>query len=226
MQTQAKIGKKRKISGFWIRFLAKGIDIILILTLTIVLSLPNLQLQEPIVFLAPWNFYLWAFLTFFLWPCYFIGLPLLTNGYTCGLFICKLKLEFTNVNKKQIFKVLLKREVFFSLLIAFNFLMLIIFINHSLVNRFFQMNQDDINYSTMEGFRISVTTIFLSISIFLQMIVGISIIVKNGLGINDRYSNSKIVYRNRFEISKKNSLIVSKKYKPQLVEQEIIEWVD
>lgn len=216
--------KNNKIVGFWMRFLAKGIDIILIVGFSIALSLFNLDLRPgKIAFLAPWNFYLWIILEILLWPGYFVLVPLLTKGYTLGIFICRLKII---TEKKWNYKAIIKREFFFSLMISFNFLMVLIFINHTLANRFFKMTQNNIAYTTLENFRISLVSVLFSISILVQMIVGISIIVKKGSGINDIYSGTKIIYINKWIIKKEQNSTVSKKYRPKMKEQEIVEWID
>jgi len=85
------------------------------------------------------------------------------------------------------------------------------------------MDQDGISYTTMESARIAVPTTFISMGMFSQMIVGITIIIKKGRGYNDTFSKSSVIYLNRFEKREVKNKNISKKYKPKLIELPIIE---
>ena len=215
--------KENKIAGFWIRLVSKLFDVVVFASITILIAHFFLQRENGYLkFVEPWTFYVWAFLAILLLLLIFIIIPILFNGQSLGMFIFRLKIIFENPRKK--FLTMIKRELAFSGIWIINLFFLIIFINHTLINKL-AIEQKNVEYLNFEKIRIGVFTSVGSISFIIQWIFSFSIIVRsNKIGIHDKISSSKVVFKYRLvKISKSEPL---SSFKPFMIKNAKVEWME
>ena len=215
--------KENKIAGFWIRLVSKLFDVVVFASITILIAHFFLQRENGYLkFVEPWTFYVWAFLAILLLLLIFIIIPILFNGQSLGMFIFRLKIIFENPRKK--FLTMIKRELAFSGIWIINLFFLIIFINHTLINKL-AIEQKNVEYLNFEKIRIGVFTSVGSISFIIQWIFSFSIIVRNNkIGIHDKISSSKVVFKYKLvKISKSEPL---NSFKPFMIKNAKVEWME
>lgn len=215
--------KKNKIAGFWIRLLARIIDLIFFGSISLFIAFFSVQKKVIWEFKEPFLFYIWSIATIIIIFLYFCILPLFFGGKTIGMFICRIKIKFKNYSK---FKSILKREFCFSLTWIFLLILVTIIINHTLISKYASTNQKQIIYSDFELLRKSTLTAIGGICVLLQMICSISIVVKKpGPAIHDQFSETETVWIYKYSKTKKQQSNEIISIKPQLIKQEIIEWI-
>lgn len=234
--------KQNKVSGFWIRLLGRLIDLVIVgafvvlfgwlLTGQVPTEVQPFPLKEKwllekgttvLGFVEPWEFYVWAVSTMILIAIEFILIPWLTKGRTPGMFICRIKIKFNN---NKIFLSILKREIFYALTWIWSTLMLMVIINHTMINQFALTDQDLNNdYTSWELARISVLTVLTSFPMFLMFGSAISIVIRKGrIGFHDTMSDTTTVWENKFvEIEKQENEIIS--IPPMPVKNKLVEWI-
>lgn len=209
-------------AGFWIRLLARMIDLIIFGLIMVGSALINLRKDNFWYFQDNWFFYVWILFNILILFLMFILLPVLFNGQTLGMFVTRIKITFQEKDK---WKSIIKRELFFA--ITWIILLVIIgaVVNHTLFAKYARTHQKDIKYSSWEQIRISIVTTVASLLTLIQMVCAISVVVrKPHPGIHDSYSKTKTVWINKFTtINKTNNKFVS--IKPQMIKNEKVEWL-
>lgn len=209
-------------TGFWIRLLARIIDLTIFATISIGFALINLHKEATWYFKDNWFFYVWMMFNVLILFVMFVLLPIIFNGQTLGMFITRIKIIYENDNKvKSIFK----RELFFSITWIVLVICVALLINHTLFVKYAKSDQKNIKYTSWESLRISIVTTVASLLTLMQMIVAISVVVrKPHPGLHDSYSKTKTVWVNKFiKVKQKTNKFIS--IKPRLVKNEKVEWL-
>ncbi len=221
--------KELKIAGFWIRLMARLIDVLILFIISFFLTWLFLEkkfVNEKLigwVFKENYLFYVYAFIIVFFILFLFVLLPIIWNGKTLGHFITRTKI----VAENNLLRSILTREIFWSFSWIFCIILTTTIINHTLFFKFISNNinvNDD--FSAWETTRISFVTSIASIIVLMQMFLAISIIARpNKLGLQDVYSKTKVVYLNKYiytkiEDNNKNELL-----KPQKIKEIIINYI-
>lgn len=212
--------KKNKNAGFWIRFCARFIDVLI--PSLIMFGAATLMIEKNVTydFRQPILFYVWSILFITLILTFSIIIPLFFHNKSFGMFI--FRLEYRYENKK--WTSIIKREFLVSLTWAFIIFMIMIFVNHTLIGKFAQNNQKSIPYTDWERVRISVVSIISAFMMILQLMCGISILVHNDKrGMHDRIAKMSVVYTNKFVTITKDE--IPSELKPRPVNNTIIEWI-
>ena len=209
-------------TGFWIRLLARMIDLMIFAAISVGFALINLHKDTSWYFKDNWFFYIWMMFNVLILFVMFILLPVIFNGQTLGMFITRIKISFEDNNK---LKSILKRELFFSITWIILVICVGLLINHTLFVKYAKTNQKDIKYTNWENLRISIVTTIASLLTLMQMVVSISVVVrKPHPGIHDSYSKTKTVWVNKFtEVKKQTKDFIS--IKPRMVKNEKVEWL-
>ena len=208
-----------KRAGFWIRFLGRFIDLTIVFAILVSFSFLGLEKSDRWQFKNDWFFYIWTLLGIILISTLFIFIPY-KKGWTIGMFICRIKIENNNKNKLGS---IIKREYMFSITWIFLLLLVAVVINHTMINEYMQTKQKDISYSNWEVIRISIISSVSSILLLVQMIFGISTIVRKPKGsLHDEYSKTNTVWMNKYTQVVLRKEVVS--IKPTLIKQNVVEW--
>lgn len=212
--------RKKKSAGFWVRFCSRFIDIFI--PSLIMFSLAMLMIEKNVTydFKQPYLFYVWSMLFIFLIIMFSIIIPLLLNNKSIGMLVCGLEYQFDNKKISSLFK----REFLVSCTWAFIILMIMIFVNHTLIGKFAQNNQKKISYTDWERVRISVVSIISAFMMIIQLMCGISIIVHNDKrGMHDRIAKMSVVHTRKFiDITKDE---IPSNLKPRPVSNTAVEWI-
>ncbi len=218
-----------KIANFWIRLLARLIDLFCLLIITTFLGL--LFLQKNIIgdkttwfFKSWWSFYVYALIVILMIFILFIALPIVWKGKTIGHFLTRTKI----VSDSNLKIGILKREIIWSWSWIFCVILTMIFINHTLFDKFvFGQNDPDVTFSNWETLRISFVSSIVSIICFVQMLFAISIIIKNNkIAWHDTYSHTITVYINKFNQNKQIDDEINEILKPQKVPKIEINFIE
>lgn len=201
--------------------LARLIDLVIFAAISIGFALINLKHDKNWYFQDNWFFYIWIIFSVIALTVIYLILPVVWNGKTIGMWICRIKIIFEDQNKiHSIFK----RELFLSVSWILLLVCVGVFINHTLFDRYARTHQKDVDYTTFETLRISTVTTIASLLTLGQMIVGISIVVrKPRTALHDGYSKTETVWINKMvkiEKPKPNTSV-----QPRLIKQEKIEWI-
>lgn len=212
---------KNKRAGFWIRLLARLIDLLIVSVLSISFALIDLRYTHNWYFENDWFFYIWILFNVLVLIVVYLLTPIIWDGKTVGMWICRIKILFEDNNK---FVSILKRELFISVSWIILFVCVGVFINHTLFDRYARTSQDHINYTTWEMIRISTITTIASLLTVAQMITAISIVIrKPKKSLHDSYSKTDTVWINKMVKVLKVKKNVS--IKPRLIKQEEVEWI-
>ena len=211
----------QKSANFWIRFLARLLDSILIGAIIVLIAFSNLEKEPKWHFSSEeaWFFYVWIASSVVVILGYFIGIPMLI-GSTLFQFVLRIKIEFNDSK----FKTLIKREIYFSLMWSILFILVGAVINHTLINKYATSDQDSVSYSTLESLRVAIVSTFGTMSVVVQLGVSVSILVrKQKGGFHDSSSNSRVVWINKtIKVSKQDKTIG---FRPKLIVNKHYEWI-
>lgn len=189
--------KENVSAGFWIRFITKAFDLILVLGIFIPLILVfTNKVGDNRVFKEDYMFYIYFLIFILLTFLVFIVIPHFNKGQTIFMWLFRIKIINENKNK---FWALIKREVFFAMFWILMALMIITFINHTMATKFLSVKQKEIKYTNWELVRRNCVISVGSVSLMIQFIFSISIIVrKNKQGLHDKFSKTRTVWKNKF----------------------------
>ncbi len=209
-------------AGFWRRLLSKLIDFTLVAAIAIPSVFFMLEKTTEWHFKEPWLFYIWAVELMLLIAIVFLIIPMRFNGKTIGNYLMRIRI----VSLDNSLKVgILKREAFFSLTWIFLTFLVTTIINHTLIIKYASTKQDNLDFSTIENLRIGIVSSLGSISVFIQMFISISTIVrKDKTGLHDKWAKTIIIRDNVF-VDVKEGKQPSRKIKPKLVSNEPVEWI-
>ncbi len=218
-----------KTANFWIRFLGRILDILLVFVLfgSLLFLIVNIKYKPKIniQFKNIYLFYIWFILLDLYLFFYFIIFPFFFNGQTLSMKILKIKIQFNEKNK---FISLIKRELFFSLGWILMSLIVIIVINHTLIIKFAQLNSRKIwiyNFSIWENFRLIIFRIFAFFVTVIQFVLLISIVIReNNIGLHDVFSKTRTIWTKKFINIENNEN--EKRIKPKPIKNKPVEWID
>ena len=170
-------------------------------------------------FKETWMFYLWAIISIVVFFVIFILIPILWNGKTIGNFISRVKV----VSEKNLTKSILKREMFFG----WAWIVLVIgiasLINHTLIVKV-ASQQKDVVYKGWEAVRVAVFSSMAGIITLVQMVFGISgLVKKDGISLHDKIAGSKVVWINKYVEKEKE--VMKKTIKPMVVKNNSVDWI-
>lgn len=211
-----------KNAGFWIRLLARMIDFTIIAIFSnALLFICISNVSGTWQFKNPYLFYVWSFFTCILVLFIFVGIPILTKGWSLGYKLCKIRVV---TNGPSLTRSIINREMLYGISWAFIILMTIIFINHTLI---FKISNRSINskvkLTNWEQTRLSVVASISSILFFIQAFVAITIIPsKNKTGFHDRLAGSFVVKGKVQLVENKKQVI---EIKPMQIKNTEVEWV-
>lgn len=221
--------KQNKVTGFWMRFLARIIDFIFLGGLIVLFgwlttdSITTATGEQSLGFNEAWKFYVWASSTIVLFGLGFIAMPWATKGRTLGMLICRIKIKFEN---KKVLLSILKRELFFGATWMWTSFLLMVIVGYPMINEFAQTNQS-VNdpYTAWETARIAMLSVFTSVPMFIMFGCAISIVVRKGKkGFHDSFSNTTTVWENKFIVIKDKKEEM-KSIQPLPIVNKPVEWV-
>ena len=208
--------KKNLIAGFWIRTMARTIDLIFLFSIIFCTFWFNIEKRgEILYFKYIYAYYLTMVLFISLLPLYFILLPFFFKGNTLGNFIFRIKLK-EDVGQSKLMSYF-KRELPFSVSWSFLAILSTLILNHTLFLKVTDMKYNSDGYSTWEVIRISVIQSFGYMVSLIQLLILVTILVKGRKkSFLDLYSKSKIIYINKY-IEEQNNIFndeLTRKLKP------------
>lgn len=269
--------KINKPAGFWIRFLARILDLIIFLAIIIGTAFVLLKrsdwtaysvkvgnTQEAVItvhtfhFDSAANYYSWLIISIASLFVLFIIIPMLTKGRTLAMLICRIKIDIQEDKTKPWIKrvfarfvPLFKREIFMSLTIGINLILIMALFDEETFNKFTYFSKktmDDLEkkdftlsngqvihglksgdiFGTLVSLKIAIVTTFASILFVGQMILALSIIVrKQRRGFHDSFSKTKTIWEKRMiELKDNNQDEKITSFRPRLVKKEPIEWIE
>lgn len=248
------MAKIHKPAGFWIRFLARALDYVAFAAFSVgiaFLLMKHVSYDDTIykadgvtvdtvyhtstyVFLENWKYYVWLLSNIAMVLVLFIAIPLITNGRTIFMALFRIKIVFT---KNKLWS-LIKRELFLSLTIALNLVLILALFDATIFSKFARSDIKDYKdflskhgrsyFSATDNLRISIVTTLASLTFVGQLIMGISIIMrKQRLGLHDSYSNTKTIWEKRYvELKDKKTEDGVKSFAPHLVKKQSYEWTE
>lgn len=237
---------KNKNAGFFIRFLSLIIDLTIFILIGISSSLMCIREVYDEHFGSlyqvkiEWAYYLWLFLLITILIVQFILIPFWFKGKTIGMILTKL--ELVSLDEESIkYKIFKKTQVGVFMWIL-TIILFMVFVKIETINKinFYSFIQKKRNIfdkldietknavikkyklGTWETVFITIPSTISSITIFGQLFALLSIgISKNKIGILDKFSNTKIVYKNKTVDVKNNQLY---HVKPEKFEEQKINW--
>ena len=213
---------ENKRTGFWIRFAARILDLLVVCSAAVLSAYFMMDKNGGLHFKEDYLFYVWSieFSTMlFIW---FILIPVLTNGFTPFMWVCRIKIDFNGQNR---WMAILKRELFYSVYWIFMTIFVATVINHTLIGNYAKSTQKGIVYSDWDKLRIGIVSSVGSILIVIQFIFSISIFVRGSKkGLHDTYSNTWTVWINKH--TKEAKVKVKLEIKPRPVNNNPVEWVE
>lgn len=210
---------QKRTAGFWIRFLSISIDVILFCVIAISSSLICIEAREfPQINKTlsqvknDYFYYIWFMLVVLILTIQFLGIPFILKGKTLGMIITRLEID---TNDQPLKKVILNRFKFGALLWIFIFVVFMIFVRPTMINKmliykYVKENFDENNQQAVELLNAnklslldtvlySVPSIFSPIIVFAEVFFLISIgFKKTKISIIDNFTNSKIVFANKY----------------------------
>ncbi|CAM9126665.1 RDD family protein [Mycoplasma marinum] len=217
-----------KPAGLFKRLVARGIDFtfIAIISVGIIFIFTKPQKFGHSTFPEPWNFYVWSLITTLSIFLFMIAIPLATKGWSIGMKIMKIKI--TAVDDTNIYKVILKREIFFAFAWIFVSLLVLIVINHTLINASAEIKgykNPTQKMTQWEKTRITFTGSISGLVWFAQMWLAITVIPNpEKRGWNDKFAHCQMINTNKKinkQIEEQNTII-----SPTEIENKIVEWID
>lgn len=255
-----------KPAGFWIRFLARFLDIVIFIAILIGTAFaflvksayqfgPSHDIHNsPIIYAAQYhfesvgNYYGWIIISIITLLVLFILIPMFTNGRTLWMMVFRIKIDFNEDKSKPWIKrfagrflPLIKREMFTSLTLVINMVLVLALFDKDIFNKFTyfskkRMTEFEDNYgikssdifTTWDNLRIAIVTTFASILFVTQMVMALSIIVrKQRLGLHDSFSKTRTIWESRkIELKDNQTEEQVTSFRPRLVKREPIEWLD
>lgn len=251
------MNKINKPAGFWIRFLARLIDLVIVLVIIVGTAFAFLTKSEWIVidkikitsshFGNVANYYSWLVISIIAPIIWFVAIPLLTNGRSLGMLICRIKIDLKKNLLERLFQ-LFKREIFTGLIISINLILILIVFDMNVFNKFTYFSKSKFNsmddyvlpdgtkkhltandiFTSIDNLRISIVTTIASFMFITLLVFGISIIVrKQRLGFHDTFSNTKTFWENKtIELKEESEGKEITSFRPRLVKRENIEWIE
>lgn len=212
-----------KKTGFWIRFLGRIIDLVLISLIIISSAFLMLNHDDGWKFKEDWLFYIWDIELIVVLGFWFLFIPIVWGGKTAGMWMVRIKIIFDD--PKHRVKSILKREIFFSINWIISSILIGIVINHTLIIKFSLTNQDSVVLNNFEKLRIGIMTSVGTILTVIQFIYIISIFVRGeSKGLHDTQSKTWTVWINKF--SNQETIKEEIKIKPRAVENNPVIWVE
>ena len=218
---------KRK-AGFWIRFLARIMDSLLIWLLAMPFIILIVEKDSTLgwSFKQDFLFYVLAFYLIVLYAISFIFIPMLFNGRTISMWICQIQITNKNNNHSKInFKSIIKRELWFGLTWIFLIVWVTIIINHTLILKFASSKTNFKNLSDLDKLRFNIATSIGSVVVLIQILIGVSLIIrKDKKSLNDLFSDTYTVWRKRY-ISIEKEEVNEIKLPIRPVNNNQVEWI-
>ena len=138
------------------------------------------------------------------------------------MWVLRIEIQFKNEHK---FKSILIREGFFAIVWIIMITLMILIINHTLIEKFAKTDKSKNILSDLEKLRTGIVTAVGSVLVVVQFIYAISIFVRgNKKGLHDSQSNTYTVWSNRF-INKPEIKKVDSTIKPKPVNNNPVDWV-
>jgi len=216
--------KENKKANFWIKLLAKLIDLLPVTAFSIGILFSMMSHSSgKWVFNEVWMYYVWNIVLITLIALMFLVIPLITKGKTLGMWITRIKI----VADKDLRKRILKREIFFAWTWIFMAILVLSVINHTLIYKFASTKNNKENLTSWENLRIGIASGIGSISIIIQMFLGISGVVRSDKrALHDVYAETNVVWINKFIVVEKPKVLKSnsRKLRPVSYREEKIEW--
>ncbi|WKX02480.1 RDD family protein [Candidatus Mycoplasma mahonii] len=214
--------KENKIVKFWPKLIARIIDLAIISVITtIVAYFMTHEINNKRQFIEPWMFYIFMIFMALLFLIIFLLIPCYWNGKSIGMYIARIKIVPLKYSLK---KTIIIRETFFGLSWIFLIFIMVTFINHTLIIKLID-KQNDIVYKGWEAFRVAIFSTTSWVIVIIQLIFGISgLIRKNGISLHDNFASAKTVWINKFTeipIIKK-----AKTIKPTKAKNNPVKWID
>lgn len=186
-------------AGFWIRFLSGIIDSFVFLVFAYLLSIPMVNQDLEII---GWYYYTWFF-EIAISIIIFQTLVPMTNKsrMTLGRWICRLEIVGLDDSIPN-YKVIVKKEILYSLLWIFCFILFILFISPELFTKIAKSShiqiRDNKNFSNFEIFLVSLPTSLITFLNFFQIAITLSLMKKSRISFNDYFSKTKTVWKNKY----------------------------
>lgn len=229
--------KINKNAGLFIRLLSTIIDVLFFCFFGIVLSLisisettignffdsdnPNISsnILNQKIYIVNNLYWLWLFLLILILFIEFILIPFFLKGRTIGMLITRLKLKYDN---EKFIKVLFYRNCLGSFLWIIVIFLFMIFVSPNTINKYLLYKEinnltienkeeilSKINFSIWEIILFYIPSSLPSIILTIQLLSILSVMFKRkNVSIIDRFSNSLIVYKNKFIDFSNNNLEV------------------
>ncbi|MDK2819416.1 MAG: RDD family protein [Mycoplasmataceae bacterium] len=208
--------KVQKQAGFWIRILSILIDLIIFLLIAISTSLIALKKENNNLIILSWGYYVWLVLLIVEIIILFIIIPLFLKGRTIGMLSCKISI--LSLQEDPTLFIVLKKNQLYSFLWIFSILVFMLFISPelaqkmSLISSQGNVEEDKLVLEVWEKALIAIPSTTSGIIIFINILTIFSINMnKNMYGINDKFTNTKLVYTKKWiEIFDKNDKVILK----------------
>ncbi len=213
----------KKTAGFWIRVLSILIDLILFSTIAISLSLIAIDQSLGTLGIISWGYYLWMSLVILEILILFIGIPILLQGRSIGMLICRINL--VSLNKDDpVWLIVLKKNQFYGFLWIFSVLISMSFISPSLAQKMSDISNqqnDKIELEPWEAALIAIPSTTSGIIIFLNILSTLSINMnKNMYSMIDKITNTKMIYLNKdIEIFDETNKLIQKE---KMIKQKLV----
>ncbi|AXE61010.1 hypothetical protein DA803_02865 [[Mycoplasma] phocae] len=192
-------------ANFWIRLLSSIIDLLIFISLAIISSFLVFNYKQG-QYINKWNYYVWLALLIFMLNIFWIIIPILFNGQSIGMIICRIRI-IPQENKTKLSRAIFDRQRLFAFTWMIIFLLFIIFVSPELFIRAAKINKNSAKLGTLERIFVLIPTALASITSFAEIFLVISNVKENRIGINDNFSNTFTVWKNRFDKVEENEEI-------------------
>ncbi|QJG66401.1 RDD family protein [Mycoplasma phocoeninasale] len=193
------MGLINRKANFWIRLLATIIDLLIFIAFAISSSFLvfNYKLGE---YINKWNYYVWLTLLILMLNIFWIIIPILFQGQTIGMMICKIKI-IPQEAKTKLSRAIFDRQRLFAFTWMIIFALFIIFVSPELFIKAAKINRNSGKLETLERVFVLIPTALASFATFAEIFLVISNVKESRIGINDNLSNTYTVWKNRFDKS-------------------------
>ncbi|MCU4116998.1 RDD family protein [Mycoplasma zalophi] len=185
-------------ASFWRRFLSMIIDFIIFFGFLLITSI--LVIDKKIAnFHKNYFYYIWIVLIIIYILLIWIIIPIISKGQTIGMLITKLKI-IPSLDKYKLNNVILQRQILFAWLWIIVLCLFIIFVSPETFIEASKLNKQTINQLTItqRGF-ISIPLTLSAVTAFMDSFLIITTAKNSRISWNDSFSNSFVVYKNKFE---------------------------
>ncbi|WP_027122463.1 RDD family protein [Metamycoplasma spumans] len=189
-----KINKK---AGFWIRLLATIIDLIIFLAVLIATSFLAFNYKTG-KFYNLLNYYLWLSIAISSLLIIWLFIPMLWNGKTVGMAICKIKV-IAKDPKTSIVKAIFDRQRLFAFIWFFVFIAFAILVSPQTFEQAALINKKTQPLNKVQKLFLLLPTILASIAAFVETFFILSNAKISKIGLNDKFSQTYTVWINKFE---------------------------